>query len=85
MSYASFCYDAVRLRVECCCLMSVCILFEMYLMAWFVFVCVCACVCVSVMLCVCVVFGKLNVYCCELSVICGVRCCAVCVSLCVCV
>ena len=54
MSYDSFCYDVVCLWVYCFCLVSVCVLFVVYCVAWSAFfVCGCLRVCVRVMLCVC--------------------------------
>ena len=53
MSYDSFCYDVVCLCVDCFSLVSLCVLFVMYSVAWSAF-CLWVLAFVSVMLCVCV-------------------------------
>ena len=63
----------VCLCVDNVCLMSLCVLFVMYCVAWFVFVCAGACVCVSVVLCVCVRCVR-QCKCVLLCFVCDVRC-----------
>ena len=51
MSYGSVCYDVVCLWVCCSCLVSVCVLFATYCVAWPAFLFMGACVCVCDVVC----------------------------------